>query len=87
MPLLATTTSPWTDNQRNGISFWMSVQGAPIDQPILVCATYSALTQLDPSQIGDLHGAWTIFDEHKILIEAVASNHFDANGVGTDGGL
>ena len=63
------------------IGFWMMVKDAFPIAPIRVFVTCEALAQIEPSQPRDLAATGEIFGKHRALIEAAASDKFDAEGV------
>ena len=58
----------------------MSVAGRSPIQPVRVLASYEALSQLDPTNVRDLHGALENFDRFRSQVEAAASRKFDSHG-------
>jgi hypothetical protein len=58
----------------------MSVDGRSPVQPVRVLASYEALSQLDPTNVRDLHGALENFDRFRSQVEAAASRKFDSHG-------
>jgi len=62
----------------------MTVEARMPVQPVRVVVSTEALSQLDPSKVLDLHGAFEIFDRFRSQIEAVASEKFDRDGFDPD---
>jgi hypothetical protein len=58
----------------------MSVEGRIPTQPVRVLVSYEALSELDPTNVRDLHGAVENFDRFRSQIEAAASSKFDLYG-------
>jgi hypothetical protein len=79
MPLVSTGQNPQTHSNLKAVGIWMSVDGSEPIQPVRVLVTYEALSQVDPSQVRDLHGALAVFDKHRVDIEAAASVKYDAS--------
>jgi hypothetical protein len=80
MPLVTTGRPCVPDKDREGIGFWMTVDGVDPVAPIWVCVTYEALAQVAPSEPRDLTAALATFEDNRASIEAAASKKFDADG-------
>ena len=62
----------------------MSVEGRSPIQPVRVLVSYEALSELDPTNVRDLHGALENFDRFRSQIESAASRKFDRDGFDPD---
>jgi len=62
----------------------MSVEGRTPIQAVRVLVSYEALSELDPTNVRDLHGALENFDRFRSQIESAASRKFDRNGFDPD---
>jgi hypothetical protein len=62
----------------------MSVEGRTPIQPVRVLVSYEALSELDPTNVRDLHGALENFDRFRSQIERAASRKFDRDGFDPD---
>jgi Protein of unknown function (DUF1488) len=81
MPLVSDRKSkPLSHSNSRAIGIWMSVEGQTPIQPVRVLVSYEALSQLDPTNVRDLHGALENFDRFRSQVEAAASREFDSNG-------
>jgi hypothetical protein len=81
MPLVSDRKSkPLSHSNSRAIGIWMSVEGQIPVQPVRVLVSYEALSQLDPTNVRDLHGALQNFDRLRSQVEAAASREFDRNG-------
>jgi hypothetical protein len=81
MPLVSDRKSkPLSHSNSRAIGIWMSVEGLTPIQPVRVLVSYEALSQLDPTNVRDLHGALENFDRFRSQVEAAASREFDRNG-------
>jgi hypothetical protein len=81
MPLISDGKSkPLSHSNSRSIGVWMSVDGRSPIQPVRVLASYEALSQLDPTNVRDLHGALENFDRFRSQVEAAASRKFDSHG-------
>ena len=58
----------------------MSVEGRAPNQPVRVLVSYEALSELDPTNVRDLHGALENFDRFRTQVETAASRKFDNYG-------
>ena len=61
-------------------SAWMSVEGRAPIQTVRVLVSYEALSELDPTNVRDLHGALENFDRFRSQVETAASRKFDRYG-------
>jgi hypothetical protein len=52
----------------------------PYSAGVCVLVSYEALSQLDPTNVRDLHGALENFDRFRSQVEAAASRKFDSHG-------
>ena len=85
MPLISDGNSkPLSHSNSRSIGVWMSVDGRSPVQPVRVLASYEALSQLDPTNVRDLHGALENFDRFRSQVEAAASRKFDRDGFDAD---
>jgi hypothetical protein len=85
MPLVSDAKSkPQAHSNLRSIGFWMSVQGRTPVQPVRVIVGYEALSELDPANVRDLHGALENFDRFRSQIETAASRKFDSYGFEAD---
>jgi len=85
MPLVSDQTSkPLSHSNSRAIGFWMSVEGRAPIQPVRVLVSYEALSQLDPTNVRDLHGALENFDRFRSQVESAASRKFDRDGFDPD---
>jgi hypothetical protein len=85
MPLISDGRSKPTPHIRPGaIGFWMTVEARMPVQAVRVIVSTEALSQLDPSNVRDLHAAFEIFDRFRSQIEAAASQKFDRDGFDPD---
>jgi Protein of unknown function (DUF1488) len=83
MPLISDGKSnPLSHSNSRSIGVWMSVEGR--SQPVRVLVSYEALSQLDPTNVRDLHGALENFDRFRSQVETAASRKFDRNGFDAD---
>jgi hypothetical protein len=58
MPLVSDPKSkPLLHSNSRAIGFWMSVEGRTPIQPVRVLVSYYALSELDPTNVRDLHPA------------------------------
>ena len=65
--------------------FWMRIKGAdPVDGPVRVVVTVSALEHIDPSQPRDFAGHAQVFGTHRQLIEAAAYDKFKRGEVANE---
>lgn len=81
MPLLSDRKSkPLPHSNSLSIGCWMSVEGRTPSQPVRVLISYEALSQLDPTNIGNLEGALENFDRFRSQVESAASRKFDKYG-------
>jgi Protein of unknown function (DUF1488) len=78
MPLVSTNRDGEADTRRQAIGFWMFIEGARPYKPVRVYISYDTLAQVDPSQPRGLPAALDIFKRHRPMIEAAASDKFDA---------
>ncbi len=78
MPLVSTDREGEADTRRQAIGFWMFIEGARPYKPVRVYISYDTLAQIDPSQPRGLPTALDIFERHRPMIEAAASDKFDA---------
>jgi hypothetical protein len=62
----------------------MSVEGRTPIQPVRVLVSYHALSELDPTNVRDLHGALENFDRFRSQVESAASRKFDRHGFDPD---
>jgi hypothetical protein len=84
MPLVSDRQSkPLSHSNSRAIGFWMSVEGRAPIQTVRVLVSYEALSDLDPTNVRDLHGALENFDRFRSQVETAASRKFD--GYGFDG--
>ena len=85
MPLISDGNSkPLSHSNSRSIGVWMSVDGRSPVQPVRVLASFEALSQLDPTNVRDLHGALENFDRFRSQVEAAASRKFDRDGFDAD---
>ena len=85
MPLVGDPKSkPLSHSNSRAIGFWMSVEGRTPIQPVRVLVSYEALSELDPTNVRDLHGALENFDRLRSQVENAASRKFDRNGFDPD---
>jgi hypothetical protein len=81
MPLVSDRKSkPLSHSNSQSIGCWMSVEGRTPIQPVRVLVSYEALSQLDPTNVRDLHGALENFDRFRSQVESAASRKFDRYG-------
>jgi hypothetical protein len=81
MPLVSDRKSkPLSHSNSRSIGFWMSVEDRTPIQPVRVLVRYEALSQLDPRNVRDLHGALENFDQFRSQVERAASRKFDKFG-------
>ena len=81
MPLVSDPQSkPLSHSNSRAIGFWMSVEGRAPIQTVRVLVSYEALSDLDPSNVRDLHGALENFDRFRSQVETAASRKFDRCG-------
>jgi hypothetical protein len=74
MPLISDRKSePLPHSNSRSIGCWMSVEGQTPIQPVRVLISYEALSQLDPTNIRDLHGALENFERFRTQVESAAS--------------
>lgn len=80
MPLVSTDREGEADTRRQAIGFWMFIEGARARpyKPVRVYVSYDTLAQIDPAQPRGLPTALDIFKRHRPMIEAAASDKFDA---------
>jgi hypothetical protein len=62
----------------------MSVERRIPIQPVRVLVSYEALSELDPTNVRDLHGALENFDQFRSQVESAASRKFERNGFDPD---
>jgi hypothetical protein len=62
----------------------MSVEGRTPIQPVRVLVSYEALSEFDPTNVRDLHGALENFDRLRSQVESAASRKFDTVGFDPD---
>jgi Protein of unknown function (DUF1488) len=85
MPLISDGKSkPLSHSNSRSIGVWMSVDGRSPIQPVRVLVSYEALSQLDPTNVRDLHGTLEIFDRFRSQVETAASRKFDRDGFDAD---
>jgi uncharacterized protein DUF1488 len=85
MPLVSDPKGkPLLHSNSRAIGFWMSVEGRIPIQPVRVLVSYEALSELDPTNVRDLHGALENFDRFRSQIESAASRKFDRDGFDPD---
>jgi hypothetical protein len=85
MPLVSDRKSnPLSHSNSRAIGFWMSVEGRTPIQPVRVLVSYEALSEIDPTNVRDLHGALENFDRFRSQVERAASRKFDRNGFDPD---
>ena len=85
MPLVSDPKSkPLPHSNSRAIGFWMSVEGRTPIQPVRVLVSYEALSEIDPTNVRDLHGALENFDRFRSQVESAASRKFDRNGFDPD---
>jgi hypothetical protein len=83
MPLISDGKSkPLSHSNSRSIGVWMSVEDR--SQPVRVLVSYEALSQLDPTNVRDLHGALENFDRFRSQVETAASRKFDRHGFDAD---
>ena len=64
------------------IGFWMTIDGVdPANAQVRIIVTASALERIDSSQPRGFAADAKIFEEHRDLIEAVASDKFETGRV------
>ena len=81
MPLVSDRQSkPLSHSNSRAIGFWMSVEGRAPIQSVRVLVSYDALSELDPTNVRDLHGALENFDRFRSQVETAASRKFDSYG-------
>jgi hypothetical protein len=81
MPLVSDPQSkPLSHSNSRAIGFWMSVEGRAPIQTVRVLVSYEALSELDPTNVRDLHGALENFDRCRSQVETAASRKFDRYG-------
>jgi Protein of unknown function (DUF1488) len=81
MPLVSDRQSkPLSHSNSRAIGFWMSVEGRAPIQAVRVLVSYEALSELDPTNVRDLHGALENFDRLRSQVEIAASRKFDSYG-------
>jgi hypothetical protein len=81
MPLVSDPQSkPLSHSNSRAIGFWMSVEGRAPIQTVRVLVSYEALSDLDPTNVRDLHGALENFDRFRSQVETAASRKFDRYG-------
>jgi hypothetical protein len=81
MPLVSDKKSkPLSHSNSRSIGIWMSVEGRQPVKSVRVLVSYEALSQLDPSNVRDLHGALENFDRFRSQVETAASRKFDRDG-------
>ena len=73
-------SKPLSHSNSRSIGFWMSVEGRTPIQPVRVLVSYEALSQLEPTNVQDLHGALENFDQFRSQVERAASRKFDRYG-------
>jgi hypothetical protein len=85
MPLVSDPESkPLSHSNSRAIGFWMSVEGRTPIQSVRVLVSYEALSELDPTNVRDLHGALENFNRFRLQIESAASRKFDRDGFDPD---
>jgi hypothetical protein len=85
MPLISDRKSePLPHSNSRSIGCWMSVEDQTPIQPVRVLISYEALSQLDPTNIRDLHGALENFERFRTQVESAASRKFDNYGFDPD---
>ena len=85
MPLVSDRKSkPLSHSNSRAIGIWMSVEGRTPIQPVRVLVSYHALSELDPTNVRDLHGALENFDQYRSQVESAASRKFDRHGFDPD---
>jgi len=62
----------------------MSIEGRTPIQPVRVLVSYEALSELDPTNVRDFHGALENFDRFRSQVESAASRKFDTVGFDPD---
>ena len=81
MPLVSDPKSkPLLHSNSRAIGFWMSIEGRTPIQPVRVLVSYEALSELDPTNVRDFHGALENFDRFRSQVESTASRKFDTVG-------
>ncbi len=81
MPLVSDPKSkPLAHSKSRAIGFWMSVEGRTPVQPVRVLVSYEALSEMDPTNVRDLHSALENFDRFRSQVESAASRKFDSYG-------
>jgi Protein of unknown function (DUF1488) len=70
-----------TTKARAAFGIWIAFAIGPV-RGVLV--SYEALSELDPTNVRDLHGALENFDRFRSQIESAASRKFDRNGFDPD---
>ena len=85
MPLVSDRKSkPLLHSNSRAIGFWMSIEGRTPIQPVRVLVSYEALSELDPTNFRDFHGALENFDRFRSQVESTASRKFDTVGFDPD---
>jgi hypothetical protein len=85
MPLVSDPKSkPLPHSNSRSIGIWMSVEGRRPIQPVRVLVSHYALSELDPTNVQDLHGALENFDRFRSQVESAASRKFDRDGFDPD---
>ena len=85
MPLVSDPKSkPLLHSNSRAIGIWMSVEGRRPIQPVRVLVSNEALSQFDPTNVRDLHGALENFDRFRSQVESAASRKFDTDGFDPD---
>src|SRR5882724_3449324 len=79
-PSLVIDKASLSHSNSRSIGFWMSVEGRTPIQPVRVLVSYEALSQIDPTNVRDLHGALENFDQFRSQVERAASRKFDRYG-------
>ena len=69
---------------KRAIGLWMTVVGSKPEKPVRVFVTYEALSELDPTNVGGMHGALQNFDHFRAKVERAASDKYDREGPGPD---
>src|SRR5712675_744216 len=91
MPLVSDRKSkPLPHSNSRSIGFWMSVEGRTPIQPVRVLVNYEALSQIDPTNVRDLHGALENFDRfrsHQAPAAAPAKNSLFRPGAASNSAL
>ena len=82
MPLVSDRQSkPLSHSNSRAIGFWMSVEGRAPIQAVRVLVSYEALSEIDPTNVRDLHGALENFDRFR---SRKSRSLRAANLIGTD---